>query len=444
MKKLLALVLALMLVLLTSCEMFVPAPPESQRPDFGLPSLPAGTKDPAPTQTADPTADEYGFTIFPEGNYLANPKFDTDEFLPDYDSDPSFLQFLGTYHRGLTQTNQTIYSFCQNKENDIIMYTDKSTGISGPLCGKPECLHSDDTCNAYVDGYCDGLDVYQGKLYWIDASLKIRRMNLDGTDRETVNELDYRECNSNRNNPTTVFHRGYAYFAESNHAAVINGEVAATVTIKAVPVDGGDPFTVMERAVDGQGPSCLIRLIANDLYIMVYSFNYSDPKNQSGTFSTIELYKWDSKTRRAECLANLKSNDVGIQFEGREFWPVPGDGIYIQGSYFTETDSGIQGGFGVCKYSFASGMLEELPPFEYSIFPGFTRNYVIVDDNNVVFAYDYDGRLAFRSESLEEHPLLALMGADDAFIYYYCYAFSEGTAYFIAVPLDGGEIIAIG
>lgn len=128
MKRTITILLALALALLTSCELMVPGPTE--RPSIGLPSEPAGTGEPTPAETADPTVDEYGFTIFSEGNYLADPKFDTDEFLPDYDADPAFVHYESTRGSTLCQAEDTIYSlydsYWPNETRDILMFTDRA------------------------------------------------------------------------------------------------------------------------------------------------------------------------------------------------------------------------------------------------------------------------------------------------------------------------------
>ena len=157
MKKNITLLLALALVmsLLTSCELMAPGPTE--RPPIVLPSTSAETGEPTPTETADPTVENYGFTVFPEGNYLANPKFDTDEFLPDYDADPSFIHAFSTIgNHVLCRTESTAFACTGSLSKGTIKYLDKATGICLPLCGKPECLHDNDTCNAYVPGMIDG------------------------------------------------------------------------------------------------------------------------------------------------------------------------------------------------------------------------------------------------------------------------------------------------
>ena len=449
----LLIVLVFTLSLLTSCELFVPGP--SERLTGSLPSLPAGTKDPAPTQTADPTADEYGFTIFPEGNYLADPKFDTDEFLPDYDADPSFIQILSTSSAALCSTEDTIYTCVEDASGAYIMYTDKTTGITLPLCGKPECLHNGNTCNAYVANNADGLSVYGGMLYWLEGRSRIMRMNLDGTDRQIVVSSAGGAYGSSTINPTFVFHRGYAYFARVQNI-VKDGKAINAAVVNAQPIDGGEYFTILDRPVYSLGLECLIKPVGNDLYIMLYSFDYEDEENLDGVFDHIELYRWDSMTRQAEFITSITTSPDGLRVYNRSFHPVPEDGIYLQGRYWIKTEDGISEKNGVVKYCFSSGGLEEVlwPVGEWNrsfSYPYYVKDYIIVmsavevspgNYERTPYMYDYDGNLVF-SKFIGEHGFSVFMGADDTFTYSYCIHSIAEPGHYIAIPLDGGEIIVI-
>lgn len=73
---------------------------------------------------------------------------------------------------------------------NIIEYSDKESGISVPLCSRPECSHNGEDCNGYA-AECIGLSYYKGRLYWVgldsysDRDWKINSMALDGTNRRT-------------------------------------------------------------------------------------------------------------------------------------------------------------------------------------------------------------------------------------------------------------------
>ena len=457
----LSLALGLLLALLSSCEMFVPDPTE--RPSNWWESA-EPTESAGPTENGELGVDEYGFTIFPEGNYLADKKFDTDEYLPDYDADPSFYHGYSTSSYGFCSTEDTIYSFCDHTGADmLITYTDKATGISGPLCGRPECLHRDATCNAYVHrvrfaygygGYGYGLSVYDGKLYWIDGGTQIVRANLDGTGRETVGEIQT-ENYEKPHNQMIVFHRGYVYYAGVSNR-IINGKDAYVITLKAKPLDGGEEFVILEKTVDYSLARILLKPVGNELYIMLQ-------------YRVVELYRWDSKARQGESLYSETEPPDGIDYwYENSFLPVAGDGIYFTGHSEDKTEAGYEIRY-IFKYSFADGEVKTVMTFNdeedrffrtgwYSNMR-FTRDYLVtlhidkLDDGTyerALCVFDYDKNLVMTKPMYGNRGIQEFLGADGEYIYFFSIGqeiFSSDTLHewgdFIFAPLDGGEFLVI-
>ena len=105
-----------------------------------------------------------------------------------------------------------------------LFYIDKGTNKATILCGKPDCDHMGDDCNAkagayslwyngerlyyaYSDGRTEnGKFVYHGK--------RVRSLGLDGTGRREVQDLELTEVNnialSSSDSP--IYHRGNIYF----------------------------------------------------------------------------------------------------------------------------------------------------------------------------------------------------------------------------------------
>lgn len=78
----------------------------------------------------------------------------------------------------------------------LLYYIDLENGESGILCGRPECTHDSDSCNAYLDSMGDGFTIYHDKIYWMTSSIKERKLmraDIDGTNRKEVLVLD-KEC----------------------------------------------------------------------------------------------------------------------------------------------------------------------------------------------------------------------------------------------------------
>lgn len=87
-----------------------------------------------------------------------------------------------------------------------IYYYDDISKVGGKLCAKPECTHETGSCNAYAHGI-GGVQVYDEMLYFTDGLGSLCRMDLTGTQRETVMSL--RPLDGV--NPRWAIHRGYVY-----------------------------------------------------------------------------------------------------------------------------------------------------------------------------------------------------------------------------------------
>ncbi len=444
MKQNLALLLAfsMLLLVLTGCEHFVPSDGVESRPPLMPPSeegtVPTGG--PEATEEPDPAEETYGFTVFPEGNYLADPKFDTDEFLPDYDMDINFVQHGSTQKEGLCVTEDTIYFYWDGH----LLFTDKGTGITLPLCGKPECTHTDRSCNAYIGGEVAGLRVYDGKLYWIEDGQNVMRMGLDGTAHESVTSLDPSLRTQISGDATWVIHRGYLYVAGGN-AVVTAGQTGCSFIVYAQPLDGGEGFTILDGTGPGGGTQyCGLKPAGNELYIMTYSFTYKDPEKREGIIKYVNYYKWDSKTRRVERLYTQDENSP-VNLNTYEYCfplPVPGDGLYFCCIEHAEDDSVV---CRIYKCSFETGAVEltaELP--DSDTWPRFTEKHIIVSDDGCYLFYDYNGHFLSKVGPTNPPPSAMLMGEDNQYVYYRNDGdFDAPRDGYAAIPLDGGEVLVL-
>ena len=133
-----------------------------------------------------------------------------------------------------------IYNTCENEDGYFFQYADgnayyldKTSGASTILCGKPECSHTDDTCNAWA--YGNFLTYYDGKLYWsshdyiqenggvVDKGERLHCMNLDGTNHTVIQELDFVPGGDTSNYLTKpIIHRGIVYFCYSGYLYAVS------------------------------------------------------------------------------------------------------------------------------------------------------------------------------------------------------------------------------
>ena len=112
-----------------------------------------------------------------------DPRFAADEYLEAYDQNRN----LPPIFDGLCKSGDTFY-ICTHSGKVLLQLFDGKSGMSMPLCIKPECTHTDDSCNAVLSGYANGLSVYEGRLYWAgvsnDFNYAVYSESLDGTGRQ--------------------------------------------------------------------------------------------------------------------------------------------------------------------------------------------------------------------------------------------------------------------
>lgn len=84
------------------------------------------------------------------------------------------------------------YEFDQFREPHVLYYTDYATRQRVPLCGRPECKHSDETCTAVIPG-ASGIFEMDGHLFIVctgeNGAVSLLKMSLNGSERETVAAL---------------------------------------------------------------------------------------------------------------------------------------------------------------------------------------------------------------------------------------------------------------
>lgn len=129
-------------------------------------------------------------------------------------------------------TSEWIYALCETEagyyfEYDCFVYfMDKETGATTILCGKPDCAHNDESCNAYI--YSPFLAYYNDKLYWshddyeqengsvVHEGKRLHSMEVDGTNHSVVQQLESVPGGDTSNYVTNpIIHRGNIYFAYS-------------------------------------------------------------------------------------------------------------------------------------------------------------------------------------------------------------------------------------
>ena len=104
----------------------------------------------------------------------------------------------------------------------VVRYLDKETKRETILCGKPECTHEDESCNAYLDA--TNLWMYNGRFYFdnsdyieengtfVNKGDRIYSASIDGTDRQVVQYLEFEPGGDTAHAVDPILHRGIVYF----------------------------------------------------------------------------------------------------------------------------------------------------------------------------------------------------------------------------------------
>ncbi len=281
-----------------------------------------------------------------EENYLADEHFDTEEPLEQYDVETQYA-YTGM---DMCETEDAYYG--RDLLSEFYMYWDKQSGVSGKLCGKPECAHEDASCNAYVGPSDSGLTVYEGYLYWtgVDRSnfsgtdRYLWRMNLDGTQQEKMQKLEEKEVNRDS---LVQIHRGYIYTA-GIYTTVEDGVSQEGIRIIAEPIGvETEPVVVMDETYMDVMLYYTMRVTGNHIYVLVEK----TPLVDEGTYQ-LKLYRWDSKTRQMENLLDLEKSDFSIAD-----MQIGEDGTV----YFAGKSEGVPG---VYRYDFQTESLETVFQWE--------------------------------------------------------------------------------
>lgn len=113
----------------------------------------------------------------------------------------------------IADTEDGVY-FCEMSQDNFIYYWDFSQNQCVYLCGKADCAHNSEECNAWFEGLLPyTLEIYQGKLYlWAYSSAQavLYRMDLDGSNRTEICRCQSSDGKSGVPNFSKLYN-GYCY-----------------------------------------------------------------------------------------------------------------------------------------------------------------------------------------------------------------------------------------
>jgi len=372
-------------------------------------------------------------------NTLNTGLFNTSDYLPDYDVPIGFNQGILRF----CKFDGSYYSILPADSGSRIMFSNPKSGFSGYLCSRPECLHSDANCGAYVlSSYGNGLQVYDGFLYFVASdpnnALKrcIYRETLDGTERTEIKSLPAQSYIFN-SDMYTLFHRGFCYFAGVKNT-VTNASPSYNVSITAEELSKNkESIQVFDKDYAADILTFRMQIIGTEIYYEVSTAK----RNQTNDFEyeecKIELYCYDIISQKSKIVYNGT-----VSVAAKEIW-IESD----ECMYFTCFD----GSDAIYKLDFASGevvFLFDVSDSEQAAPPSLGDNLAVTIADGKIFAKDFSGNMVLEKDISEAERIFSdgalgigrMYAASDSEYIYYSY---NNLKSFAAYPLDSSEPIIL-
>ena len=201
------------------------------------------------------------------------------------------------------ETEDTVYFM--GDDDIFIKYVDKATGIAGPLCGKPECKHNDENCNAYTY-LSDCLIMGGDRLYWICDTQEDFTMRslfsaaLDGTDRREEARYSKDWFGKGYSTfPWYIYHDGYIYYGAQINV-IENGEMNGYNYVCALPIDPDEePFVILNEKTAGDYN---LTMQYYDGYLYIITNDRVENQETDRPRYDFRIRRWNVETQETETL----------------------------------------------------------------------------------------------------------------------------------------------
>ncbi|MCM1539426.1 MAG: DUF5050 domain-containing protein [bacterium] len=258
-----------------------------------------------------------------------------------------------------------------------LLFMDKESGRTVPLCNKPDCAHEGKECNAYFTEltsyqkggiYKEYLQFYEGDLYAVGLSeddyVSIYRIRADGSAEWEIRTKLYRtdySATGRWSPPELLIDDGYVYFVDWYQKIQ---------KLERMPLDGGVSEVLFEGD-SGASAVNIYRIKSNGgtLFFQVTSYSDTLPGKAVGS-----VYCCDPSTGQCSFVKEL-------------FGPYSVNKGFV---YYGNVE-------GLCRYSIQEGITEILADQPMNMpYMILTRDYIIRcdsgSDGSTLTIYDYDGR----------------------------------------------------
>ena len=382
-----------------------------------------------------------------DANYLADKKFDTDEYLEGYDAGVlCYDSWTGC------ETQDAYYMFGYQNNYSSLMFYDKASGISGPLCAKPECMHGTPDCSAYLYHFLC-FCYYDGRIYWVGGNGSgddyLYSCAADGSDRKEIALVREMPATHQMNFSQWILfcHRGYCYVA-FNTSIVENGVNVGHNYLYAISLKTGEKYEVLDDLsgpyISGPTLDFGMYAIGNDIYILSDDGSVDDVVD----ITPIILRVFHSKTRELETICKIVPPTDNLILMGN-LKVTPERDIYICTWHKDDEGNRIVSVEKVIPEENRSEVVFTPDCSDTSV--EFTEDYIfkvpiIEDDGSVTLeAWDYDGNpISFGTPKFEAGSDVTKRQFENQNIACYPCAVKDGVFfcktinnYFVRFALDG-------
>ena len=292
-----------------------------------------------------------------------------------FDSARSFAHYQTNVYAA--ETPDTIY-FMTNGYFKFIKYVDKATGISGVLCGKPECRHNDSDCNAYVM-MPKFLFVDSGRLYWITTESTqlspftdcVYSMAPDGTDRRKEAELPPDLSPSGISFNHYLLCDGWIYYSTVSDEIKDGVQTHYNYVAAASLASKQESATVilLEETNAALYDDASIQFYGGYLYILTSNYNVSSGEDEY--LADCRLRRWRAETGELETLYEDYRSPLNFT---SELWVTDG-GVFFNRNTSPTADAPLENR--IYRYDFDSGECEHI--FDNGMY-GWPDQTLIADD----------------------------------------------------------------
>ena len=238
------------------------------------------------------------------------------------------------------RSEKGLYFTEKMSENTVfsrMMYYDFESGTCGPLCGKAECTHDSEDCNAVFPWDIRAFAYYDGHLYYdlVNRSDKnpapgrvICCCDETGENRRKIGTAAGGALQRSTGNAQGIFHLGKAIYS-GTYEEIKNGVPHQGVTIASYDLKNAkDEIILYEQEFTAANVSGDIRMqaVLDKLYFMVISAEYKADGQRPDEY-LLELYSLGIENGKTE---RLYSGTV--DFYASEFWVIENGWLISSGA----------------------------------------------------------------------------------------------------------------